>query len=461
MKKNILPLIFSLLLLFVLAACNLPSGTAAPDTLATMRALTTSQAATRQVEQTQPAETQTTAPLPTLSFPTLPPLTTPETPATAPAPSATTRPANTVTSYCNWAAYVKDVTIPDGTIMAPEATFKKTWRLQNIGDCAWTTSYDLVFSGGELMNGSTVVPLASTVQPNQTIDISVNLKAPTKEGAYRGYWGLRSAAGIFFGIGNTASQAFYVDIRVVGGMTTVFNFAKEYCHADWRSEAGDLGCPGNVGGKKGYAIQVEDPQLEDGTDFNGLAILTVPQRVYNGYLQGYYQEFAVKSGDRFRAIISCEYLSTGCSVLFRLDYQINDGAVKTLWQYPEAYEGQYYTADVDLSALAGKKVKFILTVLANGSADADKPLWVAPRIARLSSRITPTTQVPSQTRTPTRTRTPKITATPQPSKTITSTGAPSLTPSMTMTSVPPTLTPTETFTPTHTPSPTATVTPTP
>ncbi len=46
----------------------------------------------------------------------------------------------------------------------------------------------------------------------------------------------------------------------------------------------------------------------------------------------------------------------------------------------EVYEGQYRTVNVDLSSLAGNDVKFILTVLANGSANADRALWLAPRI---------------------------------------------------------------------------------
>jgi len=428
-------------MLFGLAACNLSLGSGSPDTVATMRALTTARAATLQVLQTPDVTaTPTLSSLPTLSFPTLPPLNTPGT--TTPIP--TLQGANTATpiSYCDWAAYVKDVTVPDGTILAPGTAFKKTWRLQNIGTCAWTTSYALVFSSGDSMSGPAAVGLSTTVYPDQIVDVSVNLRAPAAEGRYRGYWGLRNASGVIFGIGDTSKDAFYVDIKVVGGMTTVFDFAANYCQADWRSDAGDLGCPGNEGGKKGYAIQVTDPQLEDGTIYHGLGILTVPQRTYNGYLQGYYQAFAVNDGDRFRAIINCEYLDTGCSVLFRLDYQIGDGPVKTFWQFPEAYEGQYYTVDLDLSSFDGKNVKFILTVLADGSADADKPVWVAPRIDRPTNLIAPSV-TPIKSPTATKTAKPRPTRTPTGAPTSTPTPHPTLTP----TPIIPTLTPTITSTP--------------
>ena len=49
---------------------------------------------------------------------------------------------------CDMAQFVADVTIPDGTTLAPGATFAKTWRLKNIGSCTWTTSYAVVFTGG-------------------------------------------------------------------------------------------------------------------------------------------------------------------------------------------------------------------------------------------------------------------------------------------------------------------------
>ncbi len=430
MRRNIKFFTLISILLFSLAACNIPTGSGSPNTVATMRAITTAQAATMQALETPADGTPTLSSLPTLSFPTLPPLNTPSTVLPVP----TIQGANTAIpiSYCDWAAYVKDISVPDGTVFAPGTQFTKTWRLQNIGTCAWTTSYDLVFSSGDPMGSTVAVDLPKNVYPDQVIDVSVNLRAPSTEGTHRGYWGLRNAAGVIFGIGNSAKDAFYVDIKVVGSMTTVFDFAANYCTADWRSDAGDLGCPGNEDGKKGYAIQVNKPKLEDGTIYQGIGILTVPQQVYNGYLRGYYQAYTVKDGDRFRSIINCEYLSNGCSVLFRLEYKIAGASdeAKTFWQFPENYEGKYYTVDLDLSPLAGKKVKFILAVLADGSADDDRPLWVAPRIDRPSNLITPeptatATPVPSATPaitlTPTLTMTPSLTVTPAPTLTPTAT----------------------------------------
>src|SRR5512143_3278895 len=55
-----------------------------------------------------------------------------------PAATISTQPAAALSS-CDWAQFVADVTVPDGTSYAPGTTFTKTWRLKNIGSCTWTT----------------------------------------------------------------------------------------------------------------------------------------------------------------------------------------------------------------------------------------------------------------------------------------------------------------------------------
>jgi len=46
------------------------------------------------------------------------------------------------------------------------------------------------------------------------------------------------------------------------------------------------------------------------------------------------------------------YGATACYVTFRLDYQIGNGPVINYWAFREKYEGQYFSANVDLSPLA-------------------------------------------------------------------------------------------------------------
>jgi hypothetical protein len=159
------------------------------------------------VTQTVAAQTQyapTQAPLPPTAIPTSTPI-----PATnTPLPTAT------AVTYCDWVSFVKDVTIPDGSIMDPNETFTKTWRLKNRGTCTWTPDYMLVYTSGSQMGGTTAVRLPGYVSPGQTVDVSVPLVAPDENGKYTGYWMLRNASGTLFGYGDRANQAFYVDIRV-------------------------------------------------------------------------------------------------------------------------------------------------------------------------------------------------------------------------------------------------------
>ena len=111
------------------------------------------------------------------------------------------------------AAFVADVTIPDGTVLAPGVAFTKTWKLQNIGTTTWTTSYTLVFISGEQMGTVASVPVSTSVAPGAQIDISVNLVAPANAGSYQGFWKLKNASGQFF------NDSVYVMITVGSGGT--------------------------------------------------------------------------------------------------------------------------------------------------------------------------------------------------------------------------------------------------
>jgi hypothetical protein len=130
------------------------------------------------------------------------------TPSPSPTPTVTTIP-------CNRASFVSDVTIPDGTKLEPDEGFTKTWRLKNTGSCTWNSDYDLVFDHGDSMDGPAAQQLTGgSVAPNQNVDVSVNLNAPSDEGDYKGYYKLRDKDGVIFGIGPNADVAFWVDIEV-------------------------------------------------------------------------------------------------------------------------------------------------------------------------------------------------------------------------------------------------------
>lgn len=141
------------------------------------------------------------------------------TPATATAtPTASMTPTlatPSVTPSCsNLATFVADVTIPDRTSIAAGASFVKTWRLRNSGTCTWYSEYALVFHSGQQMRGPSAAPLPGPVAPGTTVDLSVNLVAPTTNGTYTGEWRLRSDTGAVFGFGPQTADSIWVEIVV-------------------------------------------------------------------------------------------------------------------------------------------------------------------------------------------------------------------------------------------------------
>ena len=112
--------------------------------------------------------------------------------------------------------------------------------------CIWTTAYKLVYYSGEQMSAPTTVNLPWGAAFRQTVDISVNMVAPSAAGKYRGFWILANASGQFFGIGADASQPIWVEINVAGDspIDTGYDFTANVCSAEWKSGAGILPCPG-------------------------------------------------------------------------------------------------------------------------------------------------------------------------------------------------------------------------
>jgi photosystem II stability/assembly factor-like uncharacterized protein len=59
-----------------------------------------------------------------------------------------------------------------------------------------------------------------------------------------------------------------------------------------------------------------------------------------------------------------------------------NGGIFNFWSWREQNDKKNYTANVDLSPLAGRSVRFILTILATGTAAGDRVRWVGPAIVR-------------------------------------------------------------------------------
>lgn len=115
---------------------------------------------------------------------------------------------------CNQATYLSDETIPDNTVLSAGKSFKKTWKIKNTGTCTWSTSYSVRFVSGTQMSGATTY-LSASVAPNSSVDVSVDLVAPSTAGTYSGYWQMADETGTIF------ASSFYLTIVIPSSTTTV------------------------------------------------------------------------------------------------------------------------------------------------------------------------------------------------------------------------------------------------
>ncbi len=365
--------VFIVLGSFLLAGCQLPAGTPSVDAPATDAAATLEGRLTQVVANfTQTARVASATP--------------------TPSPTATSTPTPTATPYLtptetlhpvlqDAARFVMDVTVPDGTTYRRGEKFTKTWRLMNIGLSTWTSEFSLVYVTGDRMAGALEQPLKGSVQPGYMVDLSVSLVAPDLNGDYRGYWALKNPQGEIFGIGPGGRDTFWADIEVDSPSEVVYDFVEHYCDAVWRSEASVLPCPGDPADSDGFVIRIEAPPLENRVE-DEPGLWTEPEWVDGGYIQGTYPEFEVRPQDRFRALLSCHSESPDCDLRFRLDYRIDGGPIQTLEKWNERFDGSFTKVDLGLDALAGKRVQFVLTVLARDVYAMDSAIWVRPTLWR-------------------------------------------------------------------------------
>jgi len=106
--------------------------------------------------------------------------------------------ATGVVTACDVAVYVNDVTIPDGTTIPAGQSFTKTWKVSNIGTCAWTATYQLVYVAGDSLGGKATA-IGKVVNPGESADISVILTSSSATGNITGSWRLSNDKGLPFG----------------------------------------------------------------------------------------------------------------------------------------------------------------------------------------------------------------------------------------------------------------------
>jgi Ig-like domain from next to BRCA1 gene len=285
----------------------------------------------------------------------------------------------TLTSICNKAQFVADVTIPDGTQLPPNTSFTKVWRIRNIGDCTWDSSYRFVFISGEKMSAANI-NLPQVAAPGETVDVAVNFMTPTKPAFYKSNWMLEGGGDVFGG-GSNGDQPFWVLVEVVDNpQYIVYNFAQNYCRGTWESGAGQLPCPGKIGDPDGFVYLLSNPNLETHRE-NEPVIWTNPDWEKDGWISGRYPTIRIKDSYRFMADIGCLGDFRKCSVTFELYYELASDNIQLLGTWDEVNDGVITRVDLDLSFLAGKSVHLILVTRVNGGPpDQAAGFWLVPQI---------------------------------------------------------------------------------
>jgi hypothetical protein len=285
-----------------------------------------------------------------------------------------------VPAACNQAELITEVTPITAPVLAPGMGFTHVWRVRNTGSCTWSAGYALVFTGGELMGAPPRVGLPYDVLPDAIVDIAVQFYAPQYAGIYTGNWLLRSPDGELFGIGPSAREPLQVTAQVVSPAEPgTYDLALNYCLAQWRSQSGNLPCPGAYQDKRGAARLLYQPIME-ASHAAELGLWTRPNQTLDGFISGTYPGYQILAGDRFQAQIGCMAGSSGCNVIFQINYQILGGGIGSLGSWQELFDGALTPLNIDLSFLAGQTVRLILEVYNNGRPENANAVWLDPRI---------------------------------------------------------------------------------
>ena len=106
----------------------------------------------------------------------------------------------TPTAPCeNNMVFLQDLTIPDGTTLAPGQEFEKVWQVRNEGSCPWTAGYYLRFTEGDPLGSLGRIPLPAS-RSGDVIEIYANFVAPDEPGNYRSSWKTRDFGDNEFGV---------------------------------------------------------------------------------------------------------------------------------------------------------------------------------------------------------------------------------------------------------------------
>jgi len=188
------------------------------------------------------------------------------TPSATPAITLTPTFAVTIDPNCNDSAVLlRDVTIPDGTILRAGESFTKTWEFMNNGSCPWY-GYTLKFAAGDQMSAPLSAPVPVTLT-KELVQVSIQLTAPSAGGEYTGYFTLNNPNGKDVPIG--IEKTFWVKVLVSNGTV-----AQPTTSSSINTPAGSTGTTCNYTRNAGYISQIAAAINQERVNA-GLSALTI------------------------------------------------------------------------------------------------------------------------------------------------------------------------------------------
>lgn len=103
--------------------------------------------------------------------------------------------------------FLEDLTIPDGTVVAPGNSLDKRWLVENNGSCNWDQQYSLTLLAGPDL-GAPVEQALYPARSGTQATVRILFTAPEEPGNYRSAWQAQDSQGNLFG------DPIYVDILV-------------------------------------------------------------------------------------------------------------------------------------------------------------------------------------------------------------------------------------------------------
>jgi hypothetical protein len=104
---------------------------------------------------------------------------------------------------CLDSAFVADLTYADGSEVDAGKPFEKKWRVQNTGTCTWDEGFVVVQVTGDDFGDKAktwkLTQRSDFTDPGDTLDIKIDMVAPSAKGEHGACWRMKGDSGFFFG----------------------------------------------------------------------------------------------------------------------------------------------------------------------------------------------------------------------------------------------------------------------